>query len=291
MKSADFIYHKAASVEEVLRLLDDYSGDARILAGGQSLMPMMNMRLWRPPALVDINHVPNLDGVDVDGDDTVLGALLRYNTIETSPVIAHRLPLIAAMVRWVGDRQVRARGTIGGSLAQGDPTAEMPLGALVLGARVRVVSANGAREISMPDFYEGSYFPAIDACEMVTQITFPKHPDHFAFYEVCRRHNDFAVMSVAVCGNRSASGKWQDIRIGLGGVDETPVLAIKAAARLEGSDLTDGDIGEAAEIAGTEISPQTDIRASEQYRTHLVTVHLRRTLRDLRAAAASEVSS
>lgn len=283
MKASDFIYHRAASVAEAVQLLDDYDGGARILAGGQSLLPMMNMRLWRPAALIDINRVPDLATVEVQGEDTVVGALVRYETIETDPVFAARLPLLASMVRSVGDRQVRNRGTIGGSLVQGDPTGEMPLGALVLGARVRVRGVNGDREIPMEDFYEGSYAATLRPEEILTDIVFPKHPQHFAFRELCRRHNDFAVVSVAATGNIGVNGTWRNVRIGLGGVDDNPVVAVNAGRLLEGSTLSDADIAEAAALAAKAVSPPSDIRASREYRTHLISIYVQRVLDDLRS--------
>ena len=122
MKSADFIYHRATDVAEAVRHLTHYDGGARVLAGGQSLVPMMNMRLWRPEALIDINALAELAEIAANGDETRIGALVRYSTLESSPLVAERLPLLRAMVAFVGDRQVRNRGTIGGSLVQGDPT-------------------------------------------------------------------------------------------------------------------------------------------------------------------------
>ncbi len=131
MKAADFLYHRVQSLDEAVKMLADYDGEARILAGGQSLIPMMNMRLWRPAALIDINAVQGLDHIHVDDDYIRVGALVRYETLEHSPVVAQHLPLLAEMVPYIGDRQVRNRGTLGGSLVQGDPTAEMPLACMV----------------------------------------------------------------------------------------------------------------------------------------------------------------
>src|SRR5579863_1893328 len=176
VKAADFDYIRANSVDEAVRYLDEYGGDARVIAGGQSLMPMLNMRLWRLSALIDINEVPDIAQVEANGDETVVGALARHALIESSPVVAQRLPLLSKMVTFVGDRQVRNRGTLGGSLVQGDPTGEMPLGCLVLGARVRVQGAGGRREIPMESFYEGSYAATLEYDEMLTEIVFPPHP-------------------------------------------------------------------------------------------------------------------
>ena len=284
MKAADFIYHRASDVAEAVRYLEDYDGGARVLAGGQSLAPMLNMRLWRPAALIDINGLGELARIEADGEATRIGALVRHATLEDSPSVAERLPLLAAMVRYVGDRQVRNRGTIGGSLVQGDPTGEMPLGCLVLGARLNVVGPAGLRTIDMEDFYEGAYAATLKSDELLTEILFPKHPPHFAFREFCRRHNDFAVLSVAATGALSADGDWQEVRIGLGGVHDTPVLATDSMAALEGSHLSNADIAAAGEAARGAIEPPGDVRASAEYRAHLVPRYVARVLGDLRAS-------
>lgn len=287
MKAADFIYHRASTLDDALRCLDDFSGGARVLAGGQSLMPMLNMRLVRPSALVDINGLEELGRIEPRGDRTHVGALVRYVTLETSPLIAGRLPLVARMVRHVADRQVRNRGTIGGSLVQGDPTAEMPLACLVLGATVEVRRLGRSRSIPMEEFYEGSYAAALASEEIVTGIDFPAHPKHTAFREVCRRHNDFAVLSVAAAGHCSPEGRWTGLRLALGGVSDTPVLAAAAMARLDGTSLDDDDIEAAAEAAVSASAPHDDMRASAEYRRHLIPIYVQRTLADLRRSAAS----
>ena len=285
MKSADFIYHRATDVAEAVRYLTQYDGGARVLAGGQSLLPMMNMRLWRPEALIDINALTELAEIAADGDETRIGALVRYSTLEFSPLVAERLPLLRAMVAFVGDRQVRNRGTIGGSLVQGDPTGEMPLGCLVLDARVEVAGPSGPRTIAMTDLYEGAYAATLAADEVLTEIRVPAHPPHFAFRECCRRHNDFAVLSVAATGRVSGDGRWSGLRLGLGGVNDTPVMAEAGMALLEGSRLGDEDIAAAGEAAREAIDPPDDIRGSAEYRAHLVTRYVARALRDLRASA------
>ncbi|MDY6860835.1 MAG: xanthine dehydrogenase family protein subunit M [Pseudomonadota bacterium] len=280
MKASDFIYHRPGSVDEAIALLGDYGGSARILAGGQSLMPMMNLRLWRPSALIDIGRVSGLDQIEERGDVTILGALVRYHTIEHDPLIARRLPLLAHMIRYVGDRQVRNRGSIGGSLVQADPTGEMPLAALTLGAVALVRGPNGERQIPLEEFFLGSYATALENEEMLLEVHYPRHPDHFIFAEVNRRHNDFAVVSVAVLGDCS-DGIWRNLRIGLGGVDETPVLARAAMDLVEGTALDCADIAKAATSAAAEISPPSDIRASDEYRRHLTEIHVGRALRAL----------
>ena len=192
------------------------------------------------------------------------------------------------MVGHIGDRQIRNRGTVGGSLAQGDPTGEIPLACLVLGARVRVTGPDGSREIPMDEFYEGSYATVLDPCEVLTRIVFPAAPAHVAFAECCRRHNDFAVVSVACVGNRDQSGRWTDVRIGLGGVADGPVLARAASRLASGSSLSDEEIAAASEAAREAADPPSDIRASAEYRLHLVPIYVRRVLTELRQAGSDE---
>ena len=279
MKPAPFAYHRPTSVPEAVARLAEYDGGARVLAGGQSLVPMLNMRLWRPDAVVDINDIDELDDIVVRGDRTVVGALVRYSTVERSPLIAERLPLLSRIVRHIGDRQVRNRGSVGGALVQGDPTGEMPLACLVLGAVVVTAGPAGTRRIPAEEFWEGSYATALDPAELVVAVEFPAHPAHFAFREVCRKHNDFAVVSAVATGDRDADGTWRGVRLALGGVADTPVLA---PAPPDGSPLTVEDVRAAADAALTVVDPPADVRASAEYRRHLVVVHVRRVLTDLR---------
>ena len=287
VKPAPLGYHRAASVAEAVSLLSAYEGAARVIAGGQSLVPMLNMRLMRPDALVDVNDLRELAGVQPARDATTLGALVRYTTIERSPLIAGRLGLLPAVVRHIGDRQVRNRGTIGGSLAHGDPTGEIPLACLVLGATVRATGPSGRREIPVAELYQGSYATVLEPDEVLTEVVFPRAPGCFAFAEQCRRHNDFAVVSVAAVGDRQPDGTWSGIRIGLGGVADQPVLAAAAGTAVSGSRLPDESIAEAGEAALEVADPPSDVRASAEYRRHLVPVYVRRVLTALRSAGSA----
>jgi carbon-monoxide dehydrogenase medium subunit len=282
VKPAPFGYLKASSVTDALKYLDDYDGMARLLAGGQSLVPMLHMRIMSPAAVVDINAIPGLDGVEPDGEATVIGPLARYSALETSPVIAGRLPLLRDMIKHIGDRQVRNRGTIGGSLAQADPTGEMPLACLVLGATVVAESSSGKREIPVADLFETSYTTTLRPEEMITSVWFPRSPEHYAFTERCRRHNDFAVLSVAAVGTRGDDGAWTGVGLALGGVADRPVLVPDAGDLLSGTRLDDAAIDQAADACLAVIDPPDDIRASAEYRRHLVPIDVRRTLRVLR---------
>ena len=282
MKSAPFTYVRPASVEEALHVLDEQAGAARILAGGQSLVPMLQMRLMQLDALVDINRLPGLDEVRAAGAETIFGPLVRYATIERLPLVAERLPLLQCVMRFVGDPQIRNRGTIGGSLAQADPTGEVPLACLALDATIVAASVSGTREILIDDFLVSSYTTALEPGEMITEIRFPLAPHHFAFLERNRKHNDFAVVNVAVVGRRGSDGGWSDLRIALGGVSDRVVLAVESAALLEGTTLEEDAIAQAAQLALDVIDPPTDVRGTAEYRRHLVPVYVRRALSKLR---------
>lgn len=282
MKSAPFTYVRPDSVQEALRVLDQHAGGARVLAGGQSLVPMLQMRLMQLDALVDINRLAGLDEVRAEGSETVFGPLVRYATIEKLPLVSERLPLLQCVTRFVGDPQVRNRGTIGGSLAQADPTGEIPLACLALDVTVVAASVSGTREIPIDEFLVSSYTTALEPEEMVTEIRFPLAPHHFAFMERNRKHNDFAVINVAVVGRRSSDGRWSDLRIALGGVSDRAMLARESAGLLEGTTLEEDAIAEAARLALIPVDPPTDIRGTAEYRRHLVPVYVRRALSKLR---------
>jgi carbon-monoxide dehydrogenase medium subunit len=282
MKAGAFDYVRPGSVDEALRVLDEHAGGARVLAGGQSLVPMLNMRLMQVSALVDINRIAGLDEVRAEGAVTVLGPLVRYTAIERSPIVAERLPLLPCVARYIGDPQVRNRGTIGGSLAQADPTGEMPLACLALGATIVAASVAGTREIVVDDFLESSYATTLEPEEMITEVRFPAAPDSFAFLERGRRHNDFAVLSVAVLGRSGDGGRWTDLRIALGGVSDRAILATDAARLLEGTALEDEAIAAAAHAALEVVDPPSDVRGSAEYRRHLVPIYVTRALTKLR---------
>jgi carbon-monoxide dehydrogenase medium subunit len=284
VKAAPFEYVKPATVEEAVRVLGEHLGMARVLAGGQSLVPMLGMRLMRPSALVDINGLGDeLGRIETHGSDTVVGALVRYATIESSPVISERLPLLQHVVQFIGDRQVRNRGTIGGALAQADPTGEMALASIVLDASIVARTVDGERDIAAADFFAGSYASVLEPEELLVAVRFPLAPDDFRFFERGRKHNDFAVLSVAVAASGGQDAGWRGVRIGLGGVNDRPVLATAAAAALEGRRWDDAVIDEAARLVMDVVDAPDDARAGAAYREHLVPIHVGRVLRDLAA--------
>jgi len=276
MKPAPFSYARPATVEEAVAALAAHDGEARLLAGGQSLAPMLAMRLVQPSAVVDINRIADLDRIEVDGDAVVVGALARYSALERSEIVASRLPLLRAVIGHVGDRQIRNRGTIGGSLAQADPVGEVPLACLVLGASVVARGPQGTREIAMADFVLGPYTTELEPDELLVEVRFPPPPPAFRFVEVTRRHNDFAVVALALVGSCEGDA-WRDLRLGVAGGDDQPLVVA-----LEDSPLDDDAVESAVAACLAAVDPPDDVRASAEYRRHLIGVHVRRMLKDLR---------
>ena len=252
---------------EAVARLREWDGEARLLAGGQSLVPLLNMRLARPACLVDINSIEGLDRIREEDGNVRIGALARHATLEWSPVVAARVPLLARIVRFVGDRQVRMRGTLGGSLAHADPTGELPLAAVALGATVNVRGPDGSRELPAEELCEGPYAAALASAEMITEVTFPAQAGvACAFAELARRHGDFAVLAVAAVGEPGAAGTWSSVRIALAGVAGCPFLAAKASALATGSRLEPDVVAAAGEACAAAAEPYSDIRASADYR-------------------------
>lgn len=286
MKPISFQYERPTTLKNALDILGTYGGFARPLAGGQSLVPMLNMRLIQPAVLVDINSLTDeLEYIRVTPDGLELGALVRYSQLETAPEIRENLPVLGHVVDFIGDRQVRNRGTVGGAISQADPTGEIPLCCVTLGARVVVESADrGRREIPASDFFEGAYDPALSEGELVVAVRFPKTPERYSFTEIGRKHNDFAVVSILIAATQR-NGRWEDVRLGMGGVSDIPLGLEGAVACLEGMAWGDTSVHAAIEATMEAIDPPDDVRASAEYRSQLVRVKLRRAIEELQANA------
>jgi carbon-monoxide dehydrogenase medium subunit len=282
MKPAPFEYHQARSLPEALTLLADHAGDAKPLAGGQSLIPAMNFRLAAPAVLVDLNGVGELAYVKEAADGLRIGAMTRHVHVERSPVIASRAPLLAETMPFVAHAAIRTRGTIGGSLAHADPAAELPALMLAMDARFRVENREGSREIAATAFFTGLFSTSLEPGELLTEIAIPTPTGRArgsAFLEFSRRRGDFALAGVAVTVAIDAQGTCADARIGLFGVGDRPLLASRAAASLTGQKPGADAIRAAAHTAATdEIDPSNDIHASSRYRRHLAEVLTRRAL-------------
>jgi CO/xanthine dehydrogenase FAD-binding subunit len=289
MKPAAFDYVVAESVDAAVAALAAADGEAKILAGGQSLVPMLNFRLLRPSMLVDINRIHDLAFIEKGADAIVIGALTRHHRLETSPVIARHLPVLAEAMRHVAHLAIRNRGTIGGSLSHADPAAELPMLALLLDAMLHVVSPAGARTVAARDFFLGPLTVDLAPDEMVTRIVFPKLPPRtgWGFTEVARRSGDFALAAVAATltlRDRVIG----EARIAMTGVDETAKRASKAESMLVGHTLTPELIDAAVASVRESVNPPTDLHASSDYRRHLVGVLAGRALTDAWRRAGAE---
>jgi carbon-monoxide dehydrogenase medium subunit len=285
MKPARFQYFRAASADEAVAILHEWDEEARILAGGQSLVPLLNMRLMRPGALVDVNDIHDLARVEERNGDLAIGALVRHATLERSETVRRRVPLLASAVRYIGDRQVRIRGTIGGSLAHADPTGELPVAVLALGGVLAVQGPGGTRELAADEFFLGPYTTALEPDEMIVGVRVPAPPGPVgAFAEFARRHGDFAILSAAVACGRGADGAVQSLRLALGGVADRPILVEEASERLIGTTLDADAIAAACAAAVRAADPSDDIRASAEYRRHLIPIYVERVLSELRLA-------
>jgi len=279
VKPPPFEYRVAKSVEAAVAMLADAGGEAKVLAGGQSLVPMLNFRLLWPAILVDINRIPGLAYINEGANAIRVGALTRHHQLETSPVIAAQLPVLSAAMAHVAHLAIRNRGTIGGSLTHADPAAELPMIALLLDATISVSSPKGGRTIAARDFFLGALSVALEADELVTEVAFPKLPDRtgWGFEEVSRRHGDFALAAVGTTLTVSA-GKISQARIAVAGVDERPIRASGAEALLRDSALDPKLLDAARDAVRTGVNPNSDLHASADYRRHLVGVLSERAL-------------
>jgi carbon-monoxide dehydrogenase medium subunit len=283
MKPAPFKYHAPATVDEALALLAKYGYDAKVLAGGQSLVPMMNFRLAQPAVLVDLNNIPELFFVQPNRDGSVrIGAMTRERQVEQDPLIAEAAPMVHAAMPMIAYPQIRTRGTFGGSLAHADPSAELPAVSVVLKARMRVRSQRAERWVAADQFFQGFFTTALKPDELLVEVALPPMPRNsgWGFMEVARRHHDFALVGVAAVVILSeAKDLCQEARLVFFSVGEGPVQAHQAAQVLQGRAPTAEAIREAAEVAARDdVDPNTDINASADYRRHLVGVLGRRAL-------------
>ena len=272
MKPAPFEYHAPTERHEALALLAESGFDAKILAGGQSLVPAMNFRLARPTFLIDVNRIDDLFGVRVaDDGSTLIGAMTRQRELERSPLIAERVPLIAEAMPHIAHPQIRNRGTIGGSLAHADPAAELPALAVALNARLRLQSQSGDRWLPAADFFLGVLTTALEPEEMLVEIEIPALPARTgtAFDEVARRHGDYAMAGAAAVVSLDNDGSIAGSTLVLMAVGDAPIR-VRAIEALRGQQPTSEMIREAAESIEGEIDPPNDLHATAAYRRHLV---------------------
>jgi aerobic carbon-monoxide dehydrogenase medium subunit len=278
MKAQAFAYARATSVANALDLLAAHGDSAKVLSGGQSLMPAMNLRLISPEMIVDIGALTELRGIAVGGDRLVIGALTRHVDLLKSSEIAAHAPLLAEAVAHVAHPAIRNRGTIGGSLAHADPASELPACMLALGATIVVRGPGGERRIGAPAFFTGIYETALSSGELLVAIELPLAPKdaaHF-FHEFARRHGDYAIVGLAAQA-RVSGGVFADLRVGFFAVGDRPVLA-KAAAGLIGVPVTPAALANATRALADELDPHEDQQASPAMRRHLAKVLLARAV-------------
>jgi carbon-monoxide dehydrogenase medium subunit len=279
MKPAAFEYVVADSVEGAVAALGEAGGEGKLLAGGQSLVPMLNFRLLRPAIVIDINRIPGLDFVEDAGEVVKIGALTRHYELETSALVAQHFPVLSCAMTHVAHLAIRNRGTIGGSLSHADPAAELPMLALLLDAKLHTVSGEGKRIIPVRDFFLDALTVDLAEDEMLVEIHLPKLPPHtgWGFEEVARRAGDFALAAVAATVT-AQDGAVKEARVALTGVGPTPMRAGEAEALLIGKTIEPGLLTRAAGAVRDAIQPETDLHASSDYRRHLAGVLTSRAL-------------
>ena len=266
-----FDYKRASSAAEAISLVAEYGEDAKFLAGGHSLLPLMKLRLAAPSVLVDIGRLKDLSYITDAGSYIAIGALTRHMDVETSSIVKQHVPLLACAAGHVGDPQVRHRGTIGGSIAHADSASDLPATTLALGATYVVQGASGTREIAATDFYKGFLESALRPDEMLTEIRVPKmNGAGWSFQKFNRRAQDWAIVGVAAWRGNGGSG------VALVNMGSTPVLATDVATAL----ASGASVADAAELAAAQADPQSDLNASAEYRTHLAKVLVRRALEE-----------
>ena len=278
MKPAPFDYHRVDTVEDALERLGELGDDAKVLAGGQSLVPMMNFRIVRPPALVDITRVPDLKYVARDDGTLRIGALALHREIEhADDDLLGGFGVLKAAAPLVGHFPIRARGTFGGSVAHGDPASEWCMLTMLLDGEIVARGPDGERVIPAADFFLGFFTTALEPGEILTEVRLADPPDGAAIEEFARRHGDFAIVAAAAAIDVE-DGACTRARVVVGGVDEVPLRVEAAEEVLAGSDLGAEAIEEAAQAAARAVEPGSDIHGSAEYRNKLTAVLLRRAL-------------
>jgi carbon-monoxide dehydrogenase medium subunit len=280
MFPASFGYVAAHSVEEALQLLTRQGEEAKLLAGGHSLIPAMKLRLASPRTLIDLGTIPGLRGVRIDGDTLVIGALTVHADVAASDLVRQRLPGLAEAASVIGDVQVRNRGTIGGSVAHADPAADFPVILTALNAAFVLQSMSGRRTVAADDFFTDFYTTAMTAHEVLTEIRVPLPPasSGTAYVKLPHPASGYVVVSAGVLVTRQASGSCASARVALGGLGSGPIRARGTETELQGKSLTSEVIAEAAAKAAENADPADDTYASAEYKRHVAAVYARRAI-------------
>jgi carbon-monoxide dehydrogenase medium subunit len=279
MKPAKFDYVSPSTVDAAIEALVGSNGEGKVLAGGQSLLPLLNFRMARPAVLVDINGIEGLSYIQDRGDRIAIGALTRHRDLEHSALIASRLPVMSAAMRHVAHLAIRNRGTIGGSLSHADPAAELPMLAAFYEAAITVQGPKGRRTITPEEFFVDALTNCLEPEEIVVEIEFPiLEQDGWAFEEVARRFGDFALASIAVSVCRGAPG-FTAARVAVMGVADTPLRLRQVEQQLVAMAIDEQTPDRFSEVVASQVSPNGDIHGSAEYRKHLLTQLAKRALR------------
>jgi CO/xanthine dehydrogenase FAD-binding subunit len=288
MKPAPFDYVRPASLAEACALLAA-DEDARVIAGGQTLVPMLAMRLARPARLIDILRLPELAGIREEAGSIVIGATTRQAQAERDPIIRASVPLLAQVLPWVGHPPTRNRGTVGGSIANADPSAEIPLAAVTLGAEILLATAQGERSVRAHDFFIGAMLTTLGQGECVRAIRFPVWPHRrigVGFFEISARRSDFAFVAAAAQLALDDEDRCVEVALGIGGVGERPLRL--DVSSLKGTKLDAASISDAVNAASLELEPGSDLHASAAYRRRVAVTLGNRALEHARADAAEK---
>jgi carbon-monoxide dehydrogenase medium subunit len=282
MKLPPLEYTCPDTLKEAIALLASRDGDAKAIAGGQSLMPMMAFRIATPTLLVDLRKLTELRGIKISADGVRLGALVRWRDILDDERLAAAHPLLQAAVTHVAHYQIRNRGTVGGSIAHADPAAEMPGIVVTCDAEMTVVGTSGSRVIAARDFFIGALITSLEADEIITEIKLPAWPARrrWGFQEFARRRGDFAMAAAALFYDQDASGKASNAHVGIIGVGDLPLRLTEVEAVLNGRAIDDATMARAAEVTSATVNAQADIHASVAYRRSLAGTMVERALRD-----------
>jgi len=282
MKPAPFEYYAPTSVEEALSHLDEFGYDAKVLAGGQSLVPMMNFRLVQPSVLVDLNNIPDLGFINPDENGGLrLGSMVRHHQVEIDPLVEKRAPLLHETMPNIAYPQIRNRGTFGGSVSHADPSAELVSVSVALGGSFRLRNQNGERWVPADEFFIGLFTTVLEPDELLVEVALPPMPARsgWSLMEVARRPHDFALVGIAAVVSLDENGRCEQARMVFISAGDSPMVAHQAAESLKGHAPTSESIRSAAEIATSEeIDPSSDIHATADFRRHLANVLCRRAL-------------
>jgi CO/xanthine dehydrogenase FAD-binding subunit len=282
MKPAPFEYHVPDSLEQALALMSDCAGEAKILAGGQSLVPAMNFRVAQPAVLIDLNKIADLSYIRKEDHLIRIGAMTRERHLEFDSSVAKDIPLLAEAVPFIAHPQIRNRGTIGGSLVNADPAAELPVLMVALHTRLKAKSTLGERWIDAPDFFVGMFTTALEPDEILVEVELPSMQPRtgWSFMEVAPRAGDYALMGIAALVTLDETGKCKEVKLVYLNAGESPIDAKEAAKLLQGESLNDESIASAAELASEkEINPFGNIHASTEFQRHLANVLTRKALK------------